>query len=45
MYRTQRYPYDTRLARHLGEDRAARRARRRRARTISRRSPRRHARR
>jgi hypothetical protein len=45
MFRTQGYPYDTRLARRLGEDRTARRARRRRARTISRRSPRRPARR
>jgi hypothetical protein len=30
MFRTQGYPYDTGLARRLGDDRAARRARRRR---------------
>jgi hypothetical protein len=44
MYRTQGYPYDAGLARRLGEDRAARRARRRRTgRTLSRRAPRRRA--
>jgi len=30
MYRTHGYPYDTRLARRLADDRSARRARRRR---------------
>jgi hypothetical protein len=34
-YRTQGYPYDAALARRLGDDRAARRARRRRARALT----------
>ena len=45
MYHTQGYPYDARLARRLGEDRAARRARRRRAGTLTPRAVRRLARR
>jgi hypothetical protein len=43
MYRTQGYPYAPGLARRLGEDRAARRARRRNGRTLSERARRRRA--